>query len=426
MLSALGFCVAFVMEEIWRRASDSRQQTVEGVVDVDTAVDAEKRDTLDAMHWKRSLRETAEDEVSFTEQLLAEGEREGRLLLAVTLEDLDVDRLEGHFIELMAWDLEDYRALLFAGRVLEEIAKREPSLGVALLSALTPAEKERLVPSVAKGWTQRDPEGAFSWIETAWVQEDGAYIDRALQNALYEAAMDTLVSDLRNYGLASETLSSMKDPDLKAKLTELVAHQIVRDGPEKAFDRLAEEESGIFDVSVMDAVAEQWAARDGVGAAAWVLENETEMSNAGVRSIAKQLTLGDATEALAGFHGGLHDGGKRDSVAAEAARLIARRDPVASADWVLAIGLPEARRAAVYDALYEIGYEDFSRSVDYIDYVYEAKDVDRAPVVFSTLKDWLAVDLDAVAGYLGSGRANLSPALSEQILLEMDARLPRG
>ncbi|MBK1880593.1 hypothetical protein JIN87_27145 [Pelagicoccus mobilis] len=415
-----------MMEEIWRRAAEPERLVAESqsVSEQSPAVSSEPKEQ--ARDWKSQLQRTAEDEISFTEQLLAEGEREGGLLLAVTLGDLDVDRLEAHFVELMARDLEDYRALEFAGRILEEIARREPELGVALLSALSPAEKERLVPSVAKGWTLRDPAGAFDWIGSAWIEADGDYIDRALQNDLYVNAMDALVGGLRDYGLAAETLLTLKDPELKKELTELVAHRIVRDGPENALDRLVEMETAYFDTSVMDEVAEQWAARDGVGAAAWVLENESEMSSSGVRSIAKQLTLGAGEESLAEFHRGLATIGKRDAVAAEAARLKARREPYVSADWVSAIERPEARRAAVFDALYEIGYEDFTASVNYIDIVYESDDVERVPVVYSTLKDWVSVDLDAVAGYLGSGRANLSAALSEELLLEMEARLPQG
>lgn len=422
MLSALGFCVAFVMEEIWRRATAPGSLVVARPAEPAASGAGE----ASGRPWKLQLKESVGDEVSFAEQLLDEEERDGELLLSVSLEGVGVDRLETHFVELMARDLEDYRAVRLAGRVLQEIAEREPELGVALLSALTPAERERLVPSVAKGWTSRDPEGALSWIETAWVHEDGGYIDRALQNALYESAMDVLVADLQNFDLAARTLSGLKDPELRARLTELVAHRIVRDGPESALERLVQERSGIFDVSVMDAVAEQWAARDGEGAASWVLENESEMSNAGVRSIAKQLVLIANEEALAGLHRGLGTVFKRDAVAAEAARLKARREPVASADWALAIERPEARRAAVFDALYEIGYEDFSRSVTYIDFVYDPGDEERVPVVYSTLKDWLAVDLDAVAGYLGSGRANLSADLSEELLVELEERLGSG
>ncbi|EDY80635.1 hypothetical protein VDG1235_251 [Verrucomicrobiia bacterium DG1235] len=419
-LTALGFCVAFVLEEIWLRASGAgevqsedatakSERTVEGAVGDGSGLDF-------AEGWRARVSDSALDEIAFADRVLREGEIEGGLLLAVALEDLGTDELEGHFVELMARDLDDYRAVDYAGRVLQEIAEREPELGVALLSALTPAEKERLVASVARGWTMRDPAAAFAWIGSAWLAADGGYIDREVQNGLFVNAMDALVTGRRDYELAAATLAGLADPELRAELTDLVAHRIVRDGPEAALDRLAAMENGVFDGAILDAVAQQWAARDSVGAAGWVLENEEEVSSGGVRSIAKHLSLAARDAALTEFHGGLAEVEKRDSVAAEAARLKARREPTVSADWVLAIERPDARQRAVFDALYEIGYEDFGSSVNYIDYVYTADDAERAPVVYSTLRDWLAVDLDAVAGYLGSGRAHLSAALSEELL----------
>ncbi len=424
-LTTLGFCVAFMLEQIWRQASEPRGNGVDVLAPVSSEVRQPLADEIGSSDWRERLVEGAADEVGFADRVLSEGELKGGLLLAVALEELSGEQLEEHFVELMARDLDNYRAIDYAGKVLQEIAERSPELGVALLSALTPAEKALLVPSVAKGWTMSDPAGAFAWIEQAWVGPDGGYIDRSLQNDLYAGAMDALVGELRQYEQAAAVLSGLADPELKAELTELVAHRIVRDGPENALDRLAELETGVFDRSVMDVVAEQWAARDGVGAADWVLQNESEMSPSGVRSIAKHLALGAQEEALAGFHDGLVERQKRDSVASEVARLKARRDPLASARWAQAIESPQARERAVLDALYEIGYEDFGSSVGYIDRVYELEDEGRGPVVFSTLQGWLSVDVDAVAGYLGSGRANLSASLSEELLLKME-QLPRG
>lgn len=423
MLMALGFCVAFVLEEIGRRALGPAGPVLAGVESEVSESGTTSLVSVEAL--AEDLARSVRDEIGFADRVLGGGEVEGGLMLALALGDLGVSELESHFVELMARDLDDFRAVEYAGRALQEIASREPELAVGLLSAMSPAERERLVPSLARGWVLVDPEAAFSWIGSAWVMADGGYIDRRLQNSLYLNAMDELVVERRDYALAAETLSGLADPELREQLTELVARRIVRDGPENALDRLAGEQSGVFDVSVMDAIAEQWASRDGVGAAAWVLENEEEMSSAGVRSIAKHLAVSAEGEALLGFHEGLLTVAKRDSVAAEAARLKARREPVASADWARAIEGSEARRAAVFEALYEIGFEDFSSSVDYIDYVYDAADADRAPVVYSTLKDWLAVDLDAVAGYLGSGRAQLSADLSEELLVELE-RLAKG
>ncbi|MBD5778324.1 hypothetical protein IEN85_02300 [Pelagicoccus sp. NFK12] len=423
-LTALGFCVAFILEAIRQEARPAAT-----VAEVKAGKEApqlpEVARSVEKANWQSLLAREAGNEIAFADKVLRENERQGALMLEVALRDFSGPQLEQHFAELMARDLDDHRALGYAGRVLQEIAQRSPDLGVALLSAMTPAERAALVPSVARGWTMADPQGAFAWIESAWVAPDGGYIDRGLQNDLYGRAMDVLVGELRDYEQAAEVLAGLADPDLKAELTELVAHRIVRDGPENALDRLAELETGVFDVSVMDAVAEQWAARDGEGAAQWVLANEQEMSLAGVRSIAKHLTLGAEDEELHGFHEGLGEPGKRDSVASEVSRLKARREPVVSAQWARAIEDPSTRQRAVLDALYEIGYEDIGSSLGYIDYVYLPEDEGRAPVVFSTLKDWLAVDVEAVAGYLGSGRANLSASLSEELLSEM-ALLPQG
>lgn len=419
-LMALGFCVAYVIDDLWHDAFELEEG--------ETAMDRKEVPVVSATTtegWKAELGGIVAEEGNFADQLLAEGELEGGLMLSLALADLSEGELEEHFMELMARDLDDYRAVDYAGRILQEIARRQPERAVGLLGAMSPAEKESLVPSVARGWTLRDPEAAFSWIADAWVQEDGAYIDRNLQNALYVGAMEAVVGEMKEYGVAANVLAGLVDPELKAALTKQVAHRMVADGPERALERLAEMESSVFDASVMDAVAEQWAARDGVGAADWVVANEAEMSVSGVRSIAKHLTLGFKEDALVGFHGGLLETEKRDSVASEVARLKARREPEQSARWVQAIERPERRQSAVFDALYEIGYDDFSRSVGFIDSVYELGDEGRSPVIYLTLKDWLAVDLEAVAGYLGSGRANLSSSLSEELLLEME-QMPQG
>lgn len=412
-----------MMEEIWRRANEPAVVTA---FEKPVEVEPEKRLVLEFRDdWREQLLQEASDEIGFVDRVLGSDEFQGRVMLSLALRDLSIEELQEHFVEFMARDLDDSQAVEYAGTVLMEIAKRSPKLGVGLLSAMTPAEKESLVPSVARGWTLNDPAGAFEWIEVAWVEEDGGYIDRGLQNQLYESAMYTLTGMLRQYDVAAETLAGIVDPALKSELTDLVAYVMVRDGPERAMDSLVNLETAIFDTSVMDAVADQWAARDSVGAADWVLANETEMSSTGVRSIAKHLALGEQAEALTGFHSGLLEIGKRDTVASEVARLKARREPEDSARWAQAIENPDRRQRAVFDALYEIGYDDFDSSLGYIDRVYTVEDAARSPVVYSTLKDWLAVDLDAVAGYLGSGRANLSASLSEELLLEME-QLPRG
>lgn len=425
-LVALGFCVAFVFDELRQRvAQDVRGPLVlQRGESVSPAMEAERAAALPLRGgdagWRERLGEAALAEISFTDGLLERSEREGELTLEIALSGLEVAELEDQFVELMARDLEDYRALQFAGRVLQEIAERDPTLAVSLLGAMRPAERETLAAAVAKGWTAVDPRGAFNWIQDAWIAPDGAYIDRETQNQLYIHAMDTLVGELKDYQLAADTLEGIVDPDLRVELIDLVAHQIVRDGPEAAFERLAGVDSSVFDLSILDAVAEQWAARDSLGAADWALANEVEISQTGVRSIARHLSLETREEALRGFHSDLETEQNRDAVAAEVARLRARRDPEGSASWARAIERPQAKQAAVLDALYEIGYESFGRSVGYIDAVYELGEEARSPVVFATLRNWLGVDLDAVVGYLGTGQANLSVEQGEALLQEME------
>lgn len=378
-------------------------------------------DTGEALDPKRIFRVAGEAE--FADELLLENVVKGGLILEYTLADLNADELEEQFIELMARDLEDRRAVRYASRVLREVARREPKRGVELLHALSPAEKEKLVPALAKGWAASEPAAAIAWIETAWIDEQGEYIDRSLQNHLYIEAMDTIMGELRNYEFAIAALNEVIDPQLKRELTEMVARRVVADGPENALDRLALSGSDMLDLSIMDAIAEEWAARDGMGAMNWTLLNQTELSPSGVRSIAKQLVLNRNMDSVVGFHQGLESVVRKDSVAAEVARLNARRNPVESANWVLAIVDENARSDAVYDALYEIGYENFNRSIDYIDYVYAVKEPQRAPILYSTLKDWLVVDLEAVVGYLGSGRSNLTTEMSQDLLHSVEGYL---
>ncbi|MBC2607133.1 hypothetical protein [Pelagicoccus albus] len=413
------YAAYLVMDTPWR---DRATRTAEGKSE--ELAEAEKPvDLLEEA--RRGVVLAAFDEQHFTDSILGRDDFEGGLLLAEGLREMSSDQLERHFVELMARDLEDRRSLDYAGRVLREIASREPELGVGLLGALTPAEKVEMASFVVEGWTGEDPEAAFGWARSAWLGPDGGFIDRDLQNRLTAVAVDTLVLEQEDYAKAATFLQELVDPQLRAELTGLVAQRIVGDGPERALDRLAMMEDGFFDSPILDAVAEQWAARDGEGAASWVLANEGDMSDLGVRNVARELTLASQEAALGDLYEGLVSVSKRYSVAAEAARLMARRDPAGSADWARAIGEPIARREAVFNALAEIGYESFSSSVDYIDYVYEAADAERMPVVFTTLKDWLSVDGEAVAGYLGSGRANLSADLSDE-LLEALVASPNG
>ncbi len=423
VLAALGFCVAFVAEQVWR---DARSFAAGGESPKRTGAAAVlERGELGSADARAGLSRPAAAPganvdaaaLPYIERLVAAGAARGSLLLEATVAELESAQLEAVFVELMARDLESGAALDWAGRTLREIAQRDPIQGMALLYALRPAEREALAASLVRGWVASDPQGAFDWIENAWIDAEGNFIDRALQKELFAEGMETLVSELRRYDEGMAALERVVDPELKTQLRRQVARSVVRDGPEAALERMAAADSAALDSAVMDAIAAEWAARDGAGAMRWTLENEAEVSSVGVRSIAKQLALERMDADLAGFHQGLEAVSKRDAVAAEAARLLARRDPLRSADWALAIEERNAKRLAVLDAIGEIGYDSFGQTVDYVDYVYARTEPDRTPILYTTLKSWVAVDRPAVVEYLISDRAGLPESLSEEILL---------
>lgn len=409
-LVALGFCMAFALEEMLARA---------------TTADAAGR-SAPAQAPRAAPRALAADSLPvagdplFADELFAAGASAAGFRLESALPEMDAAELEDRFVEFMSRDLEDARSVGFAGRILQELARRQPERAAALLYALTPAEKEKLVPSLARGWVAADEASAFAWIETAWIDPDGEYIDRELQNRLYIESVDTLAG-LRDFDAAARRVEGVADPDLKRRLVDLLARRIVADGPELALDRMAASRDEVLDTAILEAISEEWSARDPIGAMEWALGNQEEVSPGAARAVAKQLAINQLRKPLIDFHDGFRDRATRDSVASEAARLLARREPVVSADWILAIEGSAAKFAAVQDALYEIGYERFSASVDYIDYVYRREEPERMPVLYSALKDWVLIDRASVQAYLQSERAGMDPALSGEILAQPQA-----
>ena len=400
--------MAFAVEQILREAGEAvaRRVLVEPVVD------------------KRVLEVAGSSVVgdgtgvgALVDGVLGEAGPGGALRLEAALRVRNLGALEEVFVELMSRDLEGGRVIGHAGQALREIARQDPARAVGLLYALRPAEREALAVSMISGWVESDLAGAFGWIEGGWTDPEGNFVDRGLQNELWRRGIEALVAEQGRYGEAIALAEGVVDPELKAELVGILARNIALEGPEAALAKLALSSSDAMDGAIMDAVALEWAARDGEGALRWTLANEEEVSVAGVRGIAKQLTLGWPVEALRDFHGGLRTEPRRDAVAAEAARLQARRDPVASADWVLAIRRPAAKREAALAALREMGYDSFGQSVDYVELVYERTEADRVPVLHATLTDWARVDRASVVEYLISDRAGLPDAVSEQILL---------
>ena len=323
------------------------------------------------------------------------------------LEDASLDELEDLFIEALSYDLEDRRALQVAGIALKRIAQTNSDLGLGLLHTLSPAEKEKLAWAVASGWALTDAMTAWDWISTAWVDSSGNFIDRDLQNRLHREAVDVLLKENQDYQLAASLVSSLIDPDLKQSLADLIAFRAVTDNPSQALARIDFSSNDFLDTAIMDAIMDEWAQRDSFGAKEWTLENEEQVSTKGARTIAKNLLLNEAQSELRHFHGRLLSVLKRDSVAAEATRLLARRDPVNSVDWLHAIQSATIKREATYDALYEIGHDSFESTIQYVDLAYDSSNPGRELTLYAALESWTRVDEDLVTEYLDSGKSGM-------------------
>ena len=324
----------------------------------------------------------------------------GAFALEKKLTALDLRELEEFYIEALSLDLIDSRAFDAAGLALEAIAAQNPALAVQLLYALSPAEKERLATALSNGWAQHDALSAWDWIDSAWIDQDGEFIDRDLQNRMFREALGVVLEDDRKIQLAADLVSSLLEPELRIELAEIIAYQVVSENPARALERLHFESDALLDSAIMDAIMSEWSNRDSIGAMAWTLENESQVSNQGMRSIAKDLLLNGVYEELVAFHTNLVETGKRDSVAWESARLLARRDPQTSIDWISAIETPTSRYSAFNDSLYEIGHDDFTSSIQFAELAYGVADLDRETVLFQTLRSWSTVDSEKVRAYL--------------------------
>ncbi len=324
----------------------------------------------------------------------------GAFALEKKLTALDLRELEEFYIEALSLDLIDSRAFDAAGLALEAIAAQNPALAVQLLYALSPAEKEHLATALSNGWAQHDALSAWDWIDSAWIDQDGEFIDRDLQNRMFREALGVVLEDDRKIQLAADLVSSLLEPELRIELAEIIAYQVVSENPARALERLHFESDALLDSAIMDAIMSEWSNRDSIGAMAWTLENESQVSNQGMRSIAKDLLLNGVYEELVAFHTNLVETGKRDSVAWESARLLARRDPQTSIDWISAIETPTSRYSAFNDSLYEIGHDDFTSSIQFAELAYGVADLDRETVLFQTLRSWSTVDSEKVRAYL--------------------------
>lgn len=349
---------------------------------------------------------------------LESDEEEGGFTLERKLTALSFDELEEFYIEALSYDLEDRRAFEAAGLALQSIASQDPRLALELLYSLTPSEKARLATALSDGWAQYDAVSAWDWIDSAWIDESGEYIDRELQNRMFHGTLEVVLAEQRNYQLAADLLNSVIEPELRLKLADLIAFHVVSESPAQTLDRLDFTSNAMVDSAIMDAVIDEWSQRDSRGAMAWTLENQDQVTGKGTRLIAKDLVLNGVYQDLQSFHLNLQSSYKRDSVASESARLLARRNPNDSISWLAAIESSPTRYNAYYDSLYEIGHDDFESTVQYAELAHGVANLNREDALYSALQGWSVIAPDKVRSYLDSSD-DLSESTRLSSLVEM-------
>ena len=271
---------------------------------------------------------------SLVETFLEADLLEGEFSLERKLATLNFSQLEDFYIEALSFDLKSAKAYEAAGLALQKIATEDPARGLELLFALSPAEKERLSTELAIGWARADPLSTWDWIDAAWVDPSGAYIDRQLQNSLFRETLDVVLEKHEDYQMAANMLASVVEPSLKLELADLIAFHVVSKNPAEALERMRFQSDDLLDSAIMDAVIEEWAQRDSIGAMEWTLSNQRQVTSAGAKEIAKDLLLNGVRDGLVDFHAKLQSQYKRDAVASEGARLLARRQPMESISWL--------------------------------------------------------------------------------------------
>jgi len=328
--------------------------------------------------------------------------------------DAAMATLEGLFVEGIAREWEDRRALELAGAALREVAERDPLAALSLLRALGPMERERLAPAVARGWASDDLVEAWEWIETAWAEAGGGYIDRSLQREMHLQALDAALTQSGDFATAVALYGRTPDPQLKAEIATLVARRLVSDNPAYAWERLDFETVEGVDAAIMDAVALEWSRRDAPGAAQWALANRDQLSGTAIRWIAKGLSLSGLEGGLRQLREGLGRGGG-DLVAAEAARLAARRRPEEAGGWLRTIGSSSVWSSATLEALEEVGYEDFERTLRLVNAAEPPGSPRRLEALFFALQLWSEVDPEQARAFAASDKVGLAPGPRRQL-----------
>ena len=328
---------------------------------------------------------------------------------AVELKDLmsdwPLERVVAFFGDALSLGLDEGEMLLAASVALERMAAMDPAAAVAAFSALLPIDKEAMAVSIAEGWTHNDPLSAWDWIESAWMSADGAVFDRSLQNQMLSTAMEAVLNIHRDLPLAATLTSLTPDSELKKDLAEQIAAFVVSNEPEQMMQAFEFEGDTTVDQAIMDEIVREWSGRDAEGAIEWVAENGDEVSSIGARHLAKQLIAQDFEKALQGVFVNLPRIEQRDSLAAEAARVLARRNPVVSSSWLQGIKDNVVREEALWNSLNEIGDESLEIAVDYFAMSYPQAGAGRLRLAEKLFMDWNTTNPQAVEDYLDKGTA---------------------
>ncbi|MCH6256260.1 hypothetical protein MLD52_06855 [Puniceicoccaceae bacterium K14] len=363
-------------------------------------------------------REEGVFEFSDLGEFLSESDKAKRnYLLREKLRKLEPGAI-GDFLEGVLSDEEAISpSIEVAGIALQEIARKEPGLALTLLYSQDPYIREELAESLISGWSETDPLSAWDWVESAWMDKEGNFVDRALQNQLSEAAMIVILKKHDDIPMAATLASMTLQPDLKNELVMAIAEHVVSVDPESALSKFEFEGDESVDIAIMNSVIEQWSEQDLSGALTWALQNESEISEVGMRSLAKQTILNSNASAVDEARAQILDSDKQDAFISEAARLYVRQDLVTSAQWISSVADSENKAEATNDALYELGYEDFDTTIVLLDLVYDGEGGPSIDLLRDTLEGWEEEDSKRVIRYLESGQVN--PLVAEQLLLEM-------
>ena len=322
-----------------------------------------------------------------------------------SMSDWPLEQVVSFFGDALSLGLDEGEMRLAASVALERMAAMDPAAAVAAFSALLPIDKEAMAVSIAEGWTHNDPLSAWDWIESAWMGADGSVFDRSLQNQMLSTAMEAVLNEHHDLPLAATLTSLTPDFEVKKKLAEQIAAFVVSNEPEQMMQAFEFEGDTTVDQAIMDEIIREWSGRDAEGAIEWVADNGDEVSEIGAKHLANQLIPQGLEKELQGVFVNLPLEEQRDSLAAEAARVLARRHPMVSSSWLQGIKDNVIREEALWNSLNEIGDESLEIAVDYFAMSYPQEGVGRLRIAEKLFMDWNAINPQAVQDYLDKGTA---------------------